>query len=239
MSVMEMIKPKQYVAELSEVKEIAPEIKLFTFNMGEEFKFKPGQFVIVEWEEGKEVLKRAYSVCSSGKSKEIKLCMNIVPGGKFTPKLNSLSIGGKIFMNGPHGFFGKELSELDNEIVFIATGTGIAPLKSMLNSLFNRGFNKKITLLYGFRYAENFLFKEELEKLAKNHSNFELVTTVSRPKSKEKWQGNIGRVTNLLDKYSKQNIDYYICGLGDMVKDIKTKLLENGIERTKIHVEAW
>jgi len=234
-----MIKPKQYGAELSKVKEIAPEIKLFTFNIGEEFKFRPGQFVIIEWKEGNEVLKRAYSICSSGKSGEIKLCMNIIPGGKLTPKLNTLAIGEKIFMNGPHGFFGKELSELDNEIVFIATGTGIAPLKTMLNSLFNRGFSKKITLLYGFRYAENFLFKEELEELAKDHSNFELVTTVSRPKDKEKWQGNIGRVTNLLDKYSKQNTDYYICGLGDMVKDIKTKLLGNGIDRAKIHVEAW
>lgn len=231
---------KEYTVRLVRTEKVATSVKHFTFEFEKEFDFMPGQFVMLEIKKGEETIRRAYSIASLPGSRQIELRVNIVLRGKMTSHLDKMKAGEKIKLSGPYGEFGTSLSDMDKDVMFIAVGTGIAPMRCMIKSLMKRGFKKKITLLYGFRHEEDFLFKEELEQLEKKHKNISLVTAISRPKEPKKWKGFIGRVTDYLkaSEISKGQ-EFYICGLAEMAGETKDILLSKGIKEGHIHKDAW
>lgn len=235
--------PKEYQVKLAEVKELYPAVKLFVFDFGKKFDFIPGQFVMFELKDEKgNNVRRSYSISSSPGKKNIELVMNIVPGGKMTQALDKLKVGEKIKLIGPYGKFGNNAESLSKNITFIAAGTGVTPIRSIINHLVKNKFKHNLTLLYGFRHEYNFLFKEEFEDLAEENKNFHLLPTVSQPVNAKHWTGHVGRVTNYLsENLNSKNIDqeFYICGLGPMVRDTKRVLLEKGVKLDQIHIEPW
>ena len=237
------IASKEHEVELASVKALYPAVKLFVFDFREKFNFIPGQFVVLEMKDEKgNNVKRSYSISSSPGKKNIELVVNIIPGGKMTQLLDKLMVGDKIKLLGPHGRFGSEIRSFEKDLMFIAAGTGITPVRSLINSLIKNKSKSKISLLYGFRHEMNFIFQEELEDLRDENTNFTLIPTVSQPVNAKHWGGQIGRVTDWLNKnISSKNSgqEFYICGLGPMVKDTKKVLLENGVKAEQIHVEVW
>ena len=237
------IKPRPYLAKLSGVRELYSGVKSFTFEFEEEFYFRPGQFVVLETkDDGENLIRRSYSIASRSGERLIELVMNILPDGKMTKILDGLELGSEIKLIGPYGKFGEGASDLKDGIVFIVAGTGIVPVKCVLDSLFASGFRRKITLLYGFRHESHFLFERELNERSKKDKNFELVPSISRPENPKKckelgWK--VGRVTDFIEGYSKENSSFFICGLSQMVKDVKKRLLTSGVASEKIHVEIW
>lgn len=235
--------PQEYEVQLNSVKELYSAVKLFVFDFGKKFDFTPGQFVMFELkDENGHNIKRSYSISSSPGKSSIELVINIIPRGKMTPLLDQLKVGDKIKLLGPYGKFGKDINSSGKDIMFIAAGTGITPIRSMINDLIENKFKKKISLLYGFRHEGNFLFKEEFEDLSDENSNFTLIPTVSRPVNAKHWPGEVGRVTDRLSKnLSSKDLDqeFYICGLGHMVRDTKKILLEKGVKMEQIHLEVW
>lgn len=231
---------KEYTTRLAEVKKVATSVKHFTFEFEKEFDFIPGQFVMLEIKEGDETIRRAYSIASLPGSRRIELRVNIIPGGKMTSQMDKMKAGDKMKLSGPYGEFGTGLSNIDKDVMFIAVGTGIAPMRCMIRSLMKRGFKRKISLLYGFRHEEDFLFKEELGQLAEKHKNLSLITAISRPKEPKKWKGFIGRVTDYLNKAEiSPDQEFYICGLAEMAEETKKILLSKGIKEGHIHKDAW
>ncbi len=230
-----VIKPKTYDAELAKVEKIAPQVKLFTFDLGERFDFIPGQFIMLELNG----VKRAYSLASLPGKKTIELCITIVSGGKLTSKLDKMKVGEGIKVIGPYAMFGREILNTKNDIMFIATGSGVAPMRCLVNHLLQEKFPHKIDLLFGFRYEEDYLFNEEFEELEKNYKNFSVIPTISRPRKPKEWKKDIGRVTATINKHIDSKREYFICGLNDMVKEVKQILLSKGIKEDKIHTESW
>ena len=174
-----IIKPKEHIAKLARSEELCPGVKLFEFELGDKFDFYPGQFVMLQSKdkEGNQV-KRSYSIVSSSGKNKLEMVMNIIPHGKMTPIINRMSIGEKITIAGPFGRFGHNIGQANKEVFLIAAGTGIAPVKCMLDHLLKTKFEKRITLLFGFRHEENYLFKKELESLKRNNANFKLVPSI-------------------------------------------------------------
>ena len=235
--------PKEYKVKLAEVRELYPAVKLFVFDFNKEFDFIPGQFVVFEIKDKKGyTVRRSYSLSSSPGKKNIELVMNIVPGGKMTQALDKLKVGEKIKLIGPYGRFGNSLESSSKDMMLIAAGTGITPIKGLIDHLIKSKFQHKMTLVYGFRHETNFLFKERFEELADENKNFILLPTVSQPVNAKHWDRHVGRVTDYLsENLNSKNLDqeFYICGLAPMVRDTKRVLLERGVKAEQIHIEVW
>ena len=207
----------------------------------ENFAFTPGQFVsVVDREDGKEVT-HAYSIASPRGGNRFSLCLNRVEDGVVSPWLFGLQPGDEIDMHGPLGCF--TLRNPRDRAVFVATGTGIAPFRSMLLDHLPRS-QAEITLLFGVREEERLLYRQEFEKLADEYKNFRFLPTITRPTAT--WKGRTGRVQQHLDEAlairspeESGSLDIYICGLKDMVDDVRKQLKRRGFDHTQIIYEKY
>ncbi len=228
---------QRFESEIFKIENLTPTVKNFYLTTPEGFEFKAGQFVSLTININGEEVKRAYSIASNPENKHIELCIKKVSGGKATPFIFEMKEGSKVPVLGPTGKFTLE-NKKDKDIVFISTGTGVAPFRSMIYELLNSNFDKKIILLNGFRYENEILFKNEFEELEEKHQNFSYHVTLTRPS--ENFQGNIGRMQTLIDKYIKNtNQTFLLCGLNAMIQDVKTFLLVLGVAEENIHFERW
>lgn len=189
---------------------------------------------------GKEIT-RAYSIASPRGGNRFELCLNRVPEGIVSNILFDLKPGDEVDMNEPLGYF--TLRHPGHRAVFIATGTGIAPFRSMLLDHLPKT-QPHITLLFGVRYEEGLLYREELERLAAQYENFRFMPTITRPT--ESWKGRTGRVQAHLDEAlalrvpeDLSMIDVYVCGLKEMVDDVRKELKQRGLDRRQIIYEKY
>jgi ferredoxin-NADP reductase len=228
---------------LLEWKELAPEVHHFDFEVPgvENFAFTPGQFVsVLDREDGKEVT-HAYSIASPRGGNRFSLCLNRVEDGVVSPWLFGLQPGDELEMHGPLGCF--TLRNAQHRAVFVATGTGIAPFRSMLLDHLPRT-QPEITLLFGVRHEEGLLYRKEFEKLAEQYKTFRFIPTITRPTAT--WKGRTGRVQQHLDDAlairspdELPSVDVYICGLKDMVDDVRKELKQRGFNRKQIIYEKY
>ena len=224
-------------------RELAPDVRHFEFEAVQDaaFIFTPGQFISVrEQVDGKEIT-RAYSIASPRDGNRFALCLNRVTEGIVSPLLFSLHPGDEVDVHEPLGYF--TLRHPGHRIVFIATGTGIAPFRSMLLDHLPRT-SPDVTLLFGVRYPAGLLYLDELNRLANDYPDFRFLPTVTRPD--ESWTGRTGRVQAHLDEAlgthspdELQTIDVYICGLREMVDDVRNALKAKGFGRKQIIYEKY
>jgi ferredoxin-NADP reductase len=230
-------------ARLIGTRELAPEIRHFDFEIPElaEFAFTPGQFIsVVHNIEGKEVT-RAYSIASPrSPGNRFSLCLNRVQDGLISPFLFSMQPGSEMQISEPLGYF--TLRHPGHRVLFVATGTGIAPFRAMLLEHLPK-FEPRVSLLFGARYAHGLIYRDELEQLASEHEHFSLLTTITRPDSA--WAGRSGRVQAHLEEALRltssdpETIDVYICGLKEMVDDVRKNLKARGFDRRQIIYEKY
>jgi len=154
--------------------------------------------------------------------------------------LCSLEEGAKITFQGPFGDF--ILRPPLRDTVFIATGTGIAPFRSMLHWLLaetDRHQGREFWLLFGARCEQDIYYREEFERLAAEHSNFHFLPSLSRAATG--WKGLRGYVQEHLSEIAGTRTDLhaYICGLDKMVKANRELLKSLGWDRTSIRYEKY
>ena len=230
-------------ARLLSWKELAPEVRHFEFDLPdrEELHFTPGQFVsVLQAINGKEIT-RAYSIASPRDGNRFALCLNRVQEGLVSNYLFRLQPGDEVEMHEPLGYF--TLRHAGRRAVFIATGTGIAPFRSMLLDHLPK-LRPQVTLLFGVRYEYGLLYRGELEELAGAYPSFRFVPTVTRPETS--WTGRTGRVQQHVDEVLALhtpdeifNVDVYICGLKEMVDDVRRELKQRGFDRKQIIYEKY
>jgi ferredoxin-NADP reductase len=230
-------------ARLRGWKEIAPEVHHLNFEIPDaaEFKFTPGQFIsIVEDVKGKEIT-RAYSIASPHDGNRFSLCLNRVPDGAVSNYIFGLKDGDEVLINQPLGYF--TLRHPGRRIVFIGTGTGIAPFRSMLHHHLPRNL-PHINMLFGTRYESGLLYRDEMEQFECDYPSFRYMPTLSRPHAG--WPGRSGHVQAHLDEALAfrtpgdiVETDVYICGLKEMVDDVRAELKKRGFDRKQIIYEKY
>ena len=235
-----MPKGPVYTTKLESVVQLCESTKHFRFRLIDPptMPFKAGQFVLVFADQGGKRVQRPYSIASSPEHTEyFELCLNRVPGGFMSNHLCDLTEGAMVQAQGPFGVF--TLKEPPGRAgVFVATGTGVAPFRSMIHWALAHDAQQELWLFFGVRYETDVLYHAEWEALAKRHSNFHYIPTISRPKA---WIGHTGYVQHHLPKYLKDpsGLDVYICGLGQMVADVQQTLLGMGLAKEQIHFERY
>jgi ring-1,2-phenylacetyl-CoA epoxidase subunit PaaE len=212
-----------------------------------EYQFKQGQYITLKLNLDGEEVRRSYSLCSSPYGeKELRVAIKEVSGGKVSTYINrQLKVGDAMEVMTPMGNFTTVLSgsNVKNYVLF-AGGSGITPMMSILKSILYVEKKSKITLLYANKNEESTIFKAELANLVSNNSNLQLVSIFDQavlniPKIQ------IGIVTvekakALLENYGGVKADeYFICGPGPMMANVKTALEELKIDSNKIHIEYF
>jgi ferredoxin-NADP reductase len=229
-------------AKLLNARDLAPEVRHFEFEVPDttEFAFTPGQFISVLDRVDTKEITRAYSIASPREGNRFSLCLNRVPDGLVSPRLFQLQPGDEIEFGAPLGYF--TLRHPGHKAVFVATGTGIAPFRSILLDHLPK-METHITLLFGVRYEAGLLYRQEFESLAGQYPTFQFLPTVTRPTSS--WTGRTGRVLSHLDEalnltsYDQSTVDVYICGLREMVDDVRSELKARGFDRKQIIYEKY
>lgn len=206
--------------------------------------FRAGQFVTMDLPIHEKRLKRwrSYSIANPPDGTNV-LEFSIVQleGGLGTTYLfNDVKIGDPIKFKQPAGVFTLPNDVSEKDLVFICTGTGVAPFRSMIFDLVN---NKKpfksIHLIFGTRTEDGILYRNEFEKLAKELPNFTYDIALSRD---ENWSGTKGYVHPIYqEKYAEiaENKAFYLCGWSNMVDEAVANLEQMGYDKSQIIYELY
>lgn len=231
---------KDFKAKLVSVKELTADVRHFSFEPNADFHFVAGQFVMIDISDGQTPpASRAYSIASTPDSGMIQLVIKLREDSRSANFLRNLSEGDDVSMKGPFGNFAIDESS-SKDFVFIATGTGIAPINSMIKSLLESGDTRKMRLFFGLRHISDVFWREEFEKLACEHENFDAILSLSRPDDST-WDGRRGRVTAILseENFDFHNIQVYLCGNKAMVDETKQFFVKHGVSVQDIRHEIF
>ncbi len=230
-------------AQVEENRALSHDTKETVFRMIDPptLDFVAGQYISIEVTEIKEGQprqnNRPYSLASPPEEKEtFALCVNLVegPGSRY---IHSLVPGDVMPFLYPMGFF--TVKEGESDLLFIATGTGIAPIKSMIQHLCATETRRRMTLYWGVRSERDIYYETLFSGLAAHRQNFRFIRTLSRPS--DEWAGLRGRVTHLLptEISSVENLDTYLCGGWEMIREVRQILLDKGMPKKAIHYEKF
>lgn len=204
----------------------------------ESFSFVPGQFVTVKI---REKLVRSYSIAGKVKDNQFGLMVDVKPGGEGSNFFKSLAVGNEIEYIGPAGVFTLKEDDESSEIVLLGTGSGITPLKAIIeHALYVRPVNKKMILYFGLRYRDDVFWNEYFDRIAERFENFTFKLCLSKPD--ESWQGASGHITELLvNDYADDTstLSAYLCGNGKMIEEAKEYLKSKGTPENRIYHEKF
>ena len=230
-------KPKLLESKVTKRIDVTEDLLIIWITKPDEYSFKPGQYCTI----GIDGLERAYSIVSAPHENELELFVELVPppDGMLTPEIWKLKEGDTVSIRPrAKGIF--TFKPKYNKHLFVATVTGVVPYISILRDyLYHNQTGHDFYLLFGASYQTEFTYKDEIDEISKNHSEFiKFVPTVSRPKedANSSWEGETGRVNEIVGKYIEnfeldaENTLIYACGHPGMIEDVKEKWVPNGFK---------
>jgi aromatic O-demethylase, reductase subunit len=206
---------------------------------GNAFPYVPGQSVRVSAPGAEK--KRTYSIAASPEDSASEHCVELLVGVDAEGRAGEIPLeaGAPIDVDGPSGSFTFPLEPRAERFVFVAGGTGIAPLRSMMRHALH-GPHRQIGLYYSARTPFEFAYEEEFLQLARD-GRIELTQTVTRDAPTEQWAGKRGRIgrEHLAPLVHNPDTLCFVCGPRAMVDEMPRLLEEMGIPRENIRVEEW
>jgi ferredoxin-NADP reductase len=234
-------------------KPLTKKVFLFRFLLLEPptIEFQAGQYLILKVKKNDSFIPRLYSIASSPFEKNsFELLVELVEGGLASTYLKSLQENDEVIFSGPAGFF--TLKNDQKPIVFLTTGTGIAPCRSMIYQLQKSDFDKKVYLFWGTRFFDEVYLFDEWKNIADKNPNFSFKICLSREENLDKIDKEnqkyfaLGHVNDGFEKQivaqnltQLNNFDYYLCGSRQVVESLKTYLEQKGVNKENIYFERF
>jgi ferredoxin-NADP reductase len=236
------------VAALASRSMIAQDIAELVFEMRapERLAFRAGQFVslAVQGDDGEAagaapLPRRSYSIASpSNEGDRLRFIIRVMPSGAASHYLMNLTVGAEVNLTGPHGFFVLDAAHA-GDVVFGATGTGLAAVMPMLGELESRPEPGVRHIFWGARAESDLFARAEVEELAaRAGARLSIHLTAPGPA----WAGARGRITGaILDALPTfRSPTFYLVGNGAMINELKRELVARGVNRkAQIRTEAF
>lgn len=249
---MAVSKDKYYQAEIVERRDFCEDLWSIRVQYEGEFKFVPGQYATFGVEENGKVVERPYSIVSSPYEDTLEFYLELVPEGALTPLLHKLQVGAPLLMRKvAKGRFSLDTRSGHKKHFLVATVTGLAPYCSMARTFF-RDWKQgrfpeglRLVVLQGASRSRELGYREEMEGYAREAPWLDYVATVSRPWEDKDWKGEVGRVEDLIRKYSDQfdlnpeATTAYACGHPEMIEKAKGILQRRGFPKESLKEEQY
>jgi CDP-4-dehydro-6-deoxyglucose reductase len=230
--------PTRYAAIVRKAYAVARDITHLILELpdGELLAYRPGQYMNVFMPDGST---RSFSMASAPKDKLIDFHIRTIAGGAFSEsRLPQLLAGDTLEIELPHGSFYFHAEDY-RPLVMVATGTGLAPIKAMLELLMNDPECPPVSLYWGMRTAADLYLHDEIQTWGERLYDFRYVPVLSRPDTT--WHGRSGYVQNAvaadLDDLSEHAM--YLCGSPRMIFDSKQVFIARGASIDHIYTEGF
>ena len=242
----ELFNVRAFESRVSSIRDLTHDIKEVTLDLIEpkEITYKAGQFVQFEvppYDLTPEPVYRAYSMASNPSRKDqIQLEIRLVPEGICTTYVHKyLKEGDKVVFNGPYGEF--FMRDTQREMICIAGGSGMAPIKSILEDMAHKGNNRKVRYFFGARGRRDLFLLDEMKALEDRMENFTFIPVLSEPQEGDNWTGKTGFVTTIVDEYltSGDNVEAYLCGSPGMIDACLKVLTNKGVPEELIFFDKF
>ncbi len=242
----ELFSVKQFEAEVSDITDLTHDIKQVRFKLIDppEMEYVAGKYVqleVPEYELTDEPVYRAYSLSSlPGTRSEIELEIRLVPNGICTTYVHQhLKVGDKMTLNGPYGDF--MLSDTQRDIICIAGGSGMAPIKSILLEMQDKGINRRTRYFFGARTKRDLFLLDEMKAFESSLPNFEFIPALSEPDEADNWQGDTGLITEIVGSHidDASEMEAYLCGSPFMIDACVKVLTEKGMSEERIFYDKF
>ena len=249
----ELFYVQKYKCKVASIRAVTHDIKEVVFRLpeGKEISYVPGQYaqiVIPPYGKIKETTQRAYSMSSHPKDKHlIELLVRLVPGGIATTYVHSfLHVGQEVELLGPFGDF--HVQPTGATMVCVAGGSGMAPFKSILWDLVEKGdTTRPVWYFFGARGKRDLFYTEEMRELEKKLPNFHYVEALSEPAPDDNYTGETGLITDVLNRFfqtvipkeQQVKMEGYLCGSPGMINACNKVMNSNGIGQENIYYDSF
>ncbi len=229
--------PAFHVATTTECKQLSAKVHEFMFETETPFVYKPGQYISVKVATTRI---NAYSIAGQPDPNHFRLLIDTSPGGPGSKFFEALKTGDKITYLGPFGIFTFKPEDGSKHLLFLSTGSGCSPMRSMIEAALNDpNFQKPMTLYFGLRYPNDIFWQDYFEKLSKEHPNFNFKMILSKPDAT--WNGPVGHITDLVksDFPNASDVSAYICGSNAMIDETSNILQSQNCPKEHIYFEKF
>jgi Na+-transporting NADH:ubiquinone oxidoreductase subunit F len=239
------LQARHYACRVRAIRDPAPGMREVALDLLEgNMPFLAGQyiqFLIPGTERDEKPVYRAYSVSSPpSSSQRLTLLMALVPDGACTPYVfERLREGDSVHINGPFGGF--HVHDGVRDLLFIAGGSGIAPVRAMLLDLAERRVNRQATFFFSARTASDLVYRAEMSDLERRMAGFRFIPVLSHPDAGEAWTGETGGLPAVLARLLPRldNHEAYLCGSPGLIDASRGALKSRGLTDETIFFDKF
>ncbi len=237
---------RKFKAKVIKITNLTYDIKELVIDLIEPgtIDFKAGQYLQLQtnsYGKVKHPVSRAYSISSNPSlTKQVQVIIRLVPAGICTTWVHEhLKEGDLVEFTGPYGDF--YIRDTQKDMVFIAGGSGMAPIKSMLEYLEENKSSRNIIFFFGAKTKADLYLTSYLKDFESKLTNFQYHPVLSKPDPEDNWQGKTGYITPFLKENIKKsaNTEAYLCGSPGMINSILKGLRECGLKEENIFFDSF
>jgi Na+-transporting NADH:ubiquinone oxidoreductase subunit F len=240
------LRARQHTTTVSSIRDLAPGMREVVLEVGRTgaMTFKAGQYVqflLPGTEDAWQPVYRAYSIASApSSSKRITLVFGRVPQGVTTAYVfDRLSVGDEVKVNGPFGEF--FLRESGNDIILVAGGSGMAPMRGMLLDMAEKRIARPVTFFFAARAQQELFYLDDMRRLEGVLPRFSFVPVLTNPTPQDGWQGEKGGIAAALHRLlaALDHHEAYLCGSPGMIDASIGALRARGMPDDRIFFDKF
>lgn len=229
-------------AKVVKKQNLAENYWLFDLSFQNQYDYAAGQYVSVK------VLpdgtRRSYSIASAPDGNTVEILIDVTPDGVGSRYFLSLNVGDEVEAMGPMGIFTLASKDPKPNRMFIATGSGIAPIRAMVTESLRKKMSLgEVKLLWGMRYENDLFWQEEFVQMNREFPNFSYQVVLSKPG--DHWHGECGHVGDclrngfIIQERNLKSWEFFLCGGQEMIMETGSYLASQGVVKENIHFEKF
>lgn len=222
-------------AEVAAIDHVKTQYLTLSLTVGEDFRPQAGQYTAFQLEDADGSFPAYYSIASVKRAGQIEFCIIPSQNPRLAAFYDNLKVGDEIKLITPQTAKFK-MDLIEGPSIFIAGGSGVAPLRAMIQELQHREFPHSSALIYGCRDGDAIPFIREFTEMSQSFPQFQAHFCAEN--SNGEAQVKAGKVTDLIPDVNIPDARYFLCGPPPMVKAVKDQLKEQGIDESVIFVEG-